>query len=269
MMSLVVVLFGACASSVPWPLPRWIHVGHAPLAVDTQNLQVTCITEAHCAPCDKLPMLPAATARFLTSMRNKVAAGLSTGVQKPNGVAASLSAISVCVLNASDWLGISTNESYMLDVDIIGGKSAAAITAGSIYGAMYALESTLQLVEPTLGWIVNAPVSIVDAPRWAYRGVLIDTGRHYLPLPMLHKIIDGMAQVKLNLLHWHITDIPSVPFKFEKYPQLQAHAAFAPTAVYTSSDARAIVEYAKQRGVRVIPEIDVRITYICTHSCVV
>ena len=62
--------------------------------------------------------------------------------------------------------------------------------------------------------------------------------------------------MKLNVLHWHITDVPSIPFDFEKFPQLRQRAAFSPAAVYTADDARALVTYAQQRGVRIVPEID-------------
>ncbi|EFN52781.1 hypothetical protein CHLNCDRAFT_58755 [Chlorella variabilis] len=99
-------------------------------------------------------------------------------------------------------------------------------------------------------------VDIYDAPRFRYRGLLIDTARHFLPISVIKEHLDAMAMVKMNCLHWHLTDDESFPWLSEELPELAGKGAFAPEAVYTSKDIREVVEYARFRGIRVIPELD-------------
>lgn len=95
-------------------------------------------------------------------------------------------------------------ESYTLTVPSDG--SAAAIEAVSVYGALRAMESLTQLADGTTAGntIANAPVSIADSPRFGYRGLLVDTSRHFLPLAQLKHIVDGLAANKLNVMHWYV-----------------------------------------------------------------
>jgi hexosaminidase len=104
--------------------------------------------------------------------------------------------------------------------------------------------------------IIEEAVAVVDGPVYPYRGLMIDTGRHFLPLSLIRHAIDGLAALKMNVLHWHLLDSQSFPVASQAYPQLSAAGAFAAAATYTLDDLRAIVAYAKQRGVRVVPEIE-------------
>ena len=97
---------------------------------------------------------------------------------------------------------------------------------------------------------------IQDAPRFAYRGVLIDTARHFIEMPLLYKVLDGMAYNKLNVFHWHIVDDSSFPYESLFYPELSKIGAYHPKYVYTVSDQQRLVEYARLRGIRVIVELD-------------
>lgn len=128
----------------------------------------------------------------------------------------------------------------------------------------YALETLSQLVlsdggvyssgSPTY-WIPNTPWAITDTPRFGYRGLMVDTARHFLPLNALRRQIDGLSFNKMNALHWHLTDAQSTPLASKAFPNLQL-GAFHPNAVYTLDDIKGIVEYARLRGVQILLEID-------------
>ena len=84
---------------------------------------------------------------------------------------------------------------------------------------------------------------------------MIDTARHFQPVSSLLGIVDSLAYAKLNVLHWHMSDTQSFPFQSLTHPKLWA-GAFSPQERYSQLDARAVVEYARMRGVRVIVEFD-------------
>ncbi|KAI8847867.1 glycoside hydrolase superfamily [Chytridium lagenaria] len=102
----------------------------------------------------------------------------------------------------------------------------------------------------------NTPWSINDSPAYPHRGLLLDTSRHYIPVPSLLRTIEGLAYSKLNVLHWHIVDSQSFPVVSTSVPGLSV-GAYSPFQVYTKEDVGRVVEYAEERGVRVIPEFDV------------
>ena len=85
---------------------------------------------------------------------------------------------------------------------------------------------------------------------------MIDSSRHFLPLPMIKRIIDAMAWVKLNVLHWHLVDDQAFPAYIPSVPELWK-GSYTPYERYTHWDIEDIVKYAKERGVHVIPETDV------------
>jgi hexosaminidase len=102
----------------------------------------------------------------------------------------------------------------------------------------------------------GVPLAVEDAPRFGYRGLLLDSARRFLPVPTLLHALDAMAANKLNVLHWHLLDAESFPLALPGFTELSDAAAWHPRAVYRPADVAAVVEHARARGIRVIPEID-------------
>ncbi|KAJ6429090.1 hypothetical protein OIU84_020681 [Salix udensis] len=116
--------------------------------------------------------------------------------------------------------------------------------ANTVYGALRGLETFSQLCafdyETKTVQIYKAPWYIVDKPRFAYRGLLLDTSRHYLPINVIKQIIESMSYAKLNVLHWHIIDEQSFPLEVPSYPNLWK-GSYTKWERYTVEDAYDIV----------------------------
>ena len=143
-----------------------------------------------------------------------------------------------------------SDESYQLDVT----PQGAVLTANTRFGALRGMETLLQLVQNDGENTVIPLVSIHDQPRFAWRGVLLDSARHFLPVPDIKRQLDGMAAAKLNVLHWHLSDDQGWRFASQKYPKLQELASDG--KFYTVAQMKDVVAYATERGIRVVPEID-------------
>ncbi|RXH54606.1 beta-N-acetylhexosaminidase [Granulicella sibirica] len=148
---------------------------------------------------------------------------------------------------------LGVDESYSLDVN--GAQGKVLLRAKTIFGAMHGFETFLQLVQPSPNGFVIPPVHIVDSPRFPWRGLMLDAGRRYMPVEQVLRTLDGMAAVKLNVLHWHLTEDFGFRIESKKFPQL--HELGSEGQYYTQEEARNIVQYASARGIRVVPEFDI------------
>lgn len=82
------------------------------------------------------------------------------------------------------------------------------------------------------------PIWVKDQPEFPYRGLMIDTARHFLPIKLILETVDALMYNKMNVLHWHITDEDSFPLKLDKHPELAQHGAFSPSEVKSTEEAR-------------------------------
>lgn len=143
------------------------------------------------------------------------------------------------------------DESYKLHIT----SSGIKLTATTDIGAIRGLETLLQLLNTNKRNYYFPGVSITDHPRFAWRGLMIDVARHYMPLNVIYRNIDAMAAVKLNILHLHLSDDQGFRFESKIFPKLTQQAS--DNKYYTQQELKNIVAYADQRGIRVMPEIDV------------
>jgi hexosaminidase len=152
------------------------------------------------------------------------------------------------------------DESYSLEVS----GAHARISATKPLGALRGMETFLQLVQQNTntpaapapaapGFSVPA-VTIHDNPRFPWRGLSLDVSRHFIPPADIMRTIDAMAAVKLNVLHWHLSDDQGFRMQSKRYPRLTAFGSDG--QFYTQAQAREIVAYAWERGVRIVPEFD-------------
>ena len=142
------------------------------------------------------------------------------------------------------------DESYVLDV----GPAGARLEAPTPYGALRGIETFLQLITSTPAGFGVAAVRVEDRPRFPWRGVLIDSGRHFMPVDAIERVLEGMAAVKMNVLHWHLTDDQGFRVESLRYPLL--HRLGSDGEFYTQDQLRGVVAYARARGIRVVPEFD-------------
>ena len=146
---------------------------------------------------------------------------------------------------------LAEDESYQLTVT----PDRASLTAPNPLGVLHGLETLLQLVEVGPDGIDIPAVTIDDHPRFAWRGMLIDVSRHFMPLDVIRRNLDGMAVVKMNVLHWHLSDDQGFRVESRVLPRLQQLGSDG--KFYTQEQIREIVAYARDRGIRVVPEFDV------------
>jgi hexosaminidase len=145
---------------------------------------------------------------------------------------------------------VNEDESYQLSITPQGAKLAAGTDAGAMHG----LETILQLATNENGACVLPAVTISDAPRFRWRGFMLDVSRHFEPVPVIERTLDGMAAAKLNVFHWHLSDDQGFRAESKKFPKLTGVASDG--QFYTQDEMREVVAYAAARGIRVVPEFD-------------
>ncbi len=143
------------------------------------------------------------------------------------------------------------DESYHLVVS----STNAKLTAREPLGAIRGLETFLQLVRIGPNGFAAPAVNITDSPRFGWRGLSMDVSRHFMPLDTVERTLDGLAAVKLNVFHWHLSDDQGFRIESKRYPRL--HLLGSDGMYYTQAQAREVIEYARNRGIRVVPEFDI------------
>jgi hexosaminidase len=146
---------------------------------------------------------------------------------------------------------VNEDESYRLEVS----EKQALLRAPTVVGALRGLETFLQLLEGDRGGYYFPLAQIQDKPRFPWRGLLIDVCRHWQPIEVIKRNLDGMAAVKLNVLHLHLTENQGFRVESRRFPKLQQMGSDG--LYYTQDQIREIIAYARDRGIRVIPEFDI------------
>ena len=142
------------------------------------------------------------------------------------------------------------DESYRLEISASGVK----LTAANPLGVLHGLQTFLQLVRTTPQGFSVPVVTIDDQPRFPWRGLMIDVSRHFMPVPVIERDLDGMEAVKLNVFHWHLSDDQGFRAESKRLPLLQKDGSDG--LYYTQDQIRDVIEYARDRGIRVVPEFD-------------
>jgi len=189
-----------------------------------------------------------AVERFLRRLDNRTHLFISKSIQS-EVIANDGSHLTIKYLRKAE-LKVGEDESYKL---IVSGKNAT-LTATTDLGILHGLETILQLMEHDSSGYFIPGVTIDDKPRFPWRGLLIDVGRHFSPVDVIKRNIDGMAMVKMNVLHLHLSEDQGFRIESKVFPKL--HELGSNGEYYTQIQVKEIIDYAAERGIRVVPEFD-------------
>src|SRR6266436_7373612 len=220
------------------PLPANVQPGTGNLRVDsTFSLAFAGYTE---------PRLERAGERFLRQL------GRQTGF--PLALKSSKTGKATLVIQtdhaSKEIQEVGEDESYILDVS----PASARLRATTPLGTMHGLQTFLQLVDVSSDGFAVPALTIQDKPRFPWRGLMIDSARHFIPLDVLRRNLDGMEAVKMNVFHWHLSENQGFRVESRKFPKL--HELGSDGLYYTQEEVRDVIAYARDRGIRVVPEFD-------------
>jgi hexosaminidase len=220
------------------PVPAKVQTGTGSLRVDAAfSVALSGHTE---------PRLARSVERFLSQLVLQTALPLSA---KP--VNAPKATLVIHTDHASKEVQeLGEDESYVLEVSSTGAK----LNAPTPLGTMHGLQTFLQLVDVSPDGFAAPAVSIQDQPRFPWRGMMIDSARHFTPLDVLKRTLDGMEAVKMNVFHWHLSENQGFRMESKKFPKL--HEMGSDGLFYTQDEVRDLIAYARDRGIRVVPEFD-------------
>jgi hexosaminidase len=220
------------------PVPASVQAGSGSLRVDSSfSVALTGYSE---------PRLDRSVERFLRQLARQTA--LPIALKATKGPKASLL---IQTEHASKEVQeVGEDESYVLEVSASGAK----LTAPTPLGTMHGLQTFLQLVDVSPNGFAAPSVTVQDKPRFPWRGLMIDSARHFTPLDVIKRNIDGMEAVKMNVFHWHLSENQGFRIESKKFPKL--HELGSDNLYYTQDEVRDLIAYARERGIRVVPEFD-------------
>ncbi len=224
----------AALNLMPWPAN--LQTGSGSLRIDSSfSVALTGHTEAR---------LDRAAQRFLRQLSRQTAIPFSAKTSnRPTLIVHTDHA-------SKEVQELGEDESYTLSITADG----ANIEAPTPLGAMYGLRTLLQLVDVAPDGF-NAPaISIQDKPRFPWRGLMIDVSRHFIPLDVLKRNLDGLEAAKMNVFHWHLSENQGFRVESKKFPKL--HTLGSDGLYYRQDEIRDLIAYARDRGIRVVPEFD-------------
>jgi hexosaminidase len=227
--ALVLILLATAAHAALMPLPSKMTRGAGRLAVDSRFS----VTNSGCPE--------AAIARFQARIARQTGIPL-TGAGRGFVV--------TCQAPAPDWPTLGEDESYTLNVT----REGASLIAPTATGVLRGFETFSQLIKPGPDGFEVPAIHIEDRPRFPWRGLMMDVSRHWMPVDVVKRNLDGMAAVKLNVFHWHLSDDQGFRVESKLFPKLQQLGSDG--NFYTQEQVREVVAYARDRGIRVVPEFD-------------
>ena len=192
--------------------------------------------------------LQSVTQIFLTDLRRHTGM-LATSFQVGTGSQAGQLEIQSSAANKNP-LQLGEDESYTLTVT----SAKAELNAPTTLGVMRGLQTFLQLVQVAPQGFAVPAITVEDKPRFPWRGLMIDSSRHFMPVDVIKRNLDAMAAVKLNVFHWHLSDNQGFRVESKRFPKL--HEMGSDGLYYTQEQIRDIIAYARERGIRVVPEFD-------------
>jgi hexosaminidase len=195
------------------------------------------------------PRLVAAVVRMLDRLRRKTGIPLALSPAEDPDPGRSVFEIH-CGGPGEKIQSVRENESYILNVSDRSARLAAPSTVGILRG----LETFLQLIDLDSESFFIPAVEIEDRPRFPWRGLLIDVSRHWEPAEVIRRNLDAMAALKMNVFHWHLSDDQGFRVESRVFPEL--HRIGSEGKYYTQQEVREIVAYARDRGIRIVPEFD-------------
>ncbi len=221
------------------PVPKKISLGQGWLGIDFGfRVALTGYTE---------PRLERAAYRLIERLAIQTGIPLILGLEKD----ASKAVLEIqCTGPGEKNQSVKEVEAYTLEVT----SARALLKAPTPLGALHGIETFLQLIQLGTECFYVPVVRIEDEPRFPWRGLLIDVCRHWMPVDVIKRNLDGMAAVKLNVLHWHLSEDQGFRVECKSFPKL--HEMGSDGNYYTHEQIREIVQYARDRGIRVIPEFD-------------
>ncbi|MCD0465850.1 beta-N-acetylhexosaminidase [Flavobacterium sp. ENC] len=224
---------------MPWPQSIVLNEGNFTL---TRNFKVNITGNPN-------PRIFGGVTRFLRRLDGR------TGIFFEQGFIAKLNEVPTAELQInctkSGKIALYEDESYHLDIT----QNKITINATSDLGALHGLETLLQMVQnnSTSFYFPNSQIS--DFPRFTWRGLMIDAARHFQPVDVIKRNIDALAAMKMNVFHWHLVDDQGWRIETKKHPKLIELASDG--LYYTQEEIKNIVKYADERGILIVPEIDV------------
>jgi hexosaminidase len=142
------------------------------------------------------------------------------------------------------------DEAYTIEID----DKSIRLVSENAYGILRGIESLKQLASQKDKSIAFIHGKIEDQPRYPWRGIMIDAGRHFIPKEIILRNLDAMAAMKLNVLHWHLSEYQGFRIESKVFPKL--HELGSNGLYYTQEEVKEIIAYARDRGIRVVPEFD-------------
>ena len=219
------------------PLPAHIVAGQGQFLIDGSfGIGLEGYTE---------PRLVLARQRFLDRLSQE------TGIFFQGEAQASPASFTIKTGGASNPVQqLGEDESYRLDIS----TTHVQLTAANPLGVLRGLQTFLQLVKITPQGFGVPVAAIDDQPRFPWRGLMLDAGRHFMPVPVIERNLDGMEAVKLNVFHWHLSDNQGFRVESRQFPLL--HEKGSGGLYYTQKQVGEVIQYARERGIRVVPEFD-------------